>query len=135
MTENRLEVLAGLAVLALSAGFLWYLLQDNSSIGGGGTYEVGASFSSAQGVSVGSDIRIAGVKVGEVSGMTLNTEQLVAELLLSVQSGESKFRTTARRRLPRKDCWADILLKLCRVVRLQTWKMATRSSIRRAMSG
>ncbi len=86
MSESRLEILVGIVVLALSAGFLWYLLPDKSAVGGGSTYEVSASFNSAQGVAVGSDIRIAGVKIGEVSGMTLDTEQLLADLQLSVQS-------------------------------------------------
>ena len=87
MSESRLEVLVGIVVLALSAWFLWYLLEDKSALSSGGTYEVSASFDSAQGVSVGSDIRIAGVKIGEVTGMALNTDQLIADLQLSVQSG------------------------------------------------
>lgn len=79
-------MLIGALVLALAGAFLYYLLQDESLSAGGNDYYLRASFSSAQGISVGSDVRMAGVRIGNVSGMTLNKETYLAELDLAIQS-------------------------------------------------
>ena len=87
MSENRFEVLVGAAVLFLAAGFLYYLLQNDSVAGGSDRYSLSARFSSAQGISVGSDVRMAGVRIGTVAGMELHPEDYTADLRFSVQSG------------------------------------------------
>ncbi len=87
MSESRFEVMAGAAVLLLAVGFLYFLLQNDAPPGGGDSYHLSARFNSAQGVSVGSDVRMAGVKIGAVSGMELNREDYTADLRISIQSG------------------------------------------------
>ena len=65
MAENRLsEILVGGAVLAVAAGFLLYAAE----IGGigrstGSSYEVSALFRSAEGIGIGTDVRLAGDRV------------------------------------------------------------------------
>ena len=51
------------------------------------TYDVTASFRSAEGVSLGTDVRMAGVKIGSVTGMALNPETFRAETTLSLKEG------------------------------------------------
>ncbi|MCY3877611.1 MAG: outer membrane lipid asymmetry maintenance protein MlaD [Rhodobacteraceae bacterium] len=87
ISENRFELLVGLAVLILSGGFLIYLLQLEPSLNGEGSYEVKAKFQSAQGVSVGTDVRLAGVKIGTIESMTLDSDDYSAELILQLRSG------------------------------------------------
>lgn len=73
MTRNVTEVIVGTAVLLAAALFLWYVTQvtgDGSARGG--IYEYSASFRSAEGVSVGTDVRMAGVKVGTVTALDLD---------------------------------------------------------------
>ncbi len=74
MRENPTEVFVGGAVLAIAAGFLVYVLQVAGAGGLSGSYSLNASFRSIEGISAGSDIRLAGVKIGTVTDITLNPE-------------------------------------------------------------
>ena len=79
------EVVTGAVVLAVAA---WFLVYAGGTIGwfGGSAdnREYRVSLVSAGGVSVGSDVRVAGVKVGRVSWLSLNPETFAAETELSV---------------------------------------------------
>ena len=86
MSENVSEIATGAGVLAIAAGFLIYLAQ----VGGVGLAPSGAdtytaSFRSAEGIGVGTDVRLAGVKVGAVLDMKLDPATFRANTVLSVQ--------------------------------------------------
>lgn len=84
MADNRADAILGAVVLAAAIGFVVYAGQI-AGFGTGRTgYELVASFRSAEGVRVGSDIRMGGVKVGTVSGMALNAETFEADLRLRI---------------------------------------------------
>lgn len=84
MAQNRLEVLVGAVVLAAAAAFFVYAGQ-NSGIGGtSGTYPLKASFRSVQGISAGSDVKLAGVKVGTITSMTLNPTTYFADIVVDI---------------------------------------------------
>ncbi|WP_417241312.1 outer membrane lipid asymmetry maintenance protein MlaD [Celeribacter sp.] len=86
MAENTTEVAVGAGVLALALGFLVYAGQATGFAGGASdTYHLTASFRSAEGVSVGSDVRLAGVKIGTVTDLTLNKESFRAEAKLALE--------------------------------------------------
>ena len=86
MAENKAEVLVGAMVLAVGIGFAAFASQSTGLSGGGsGSYELSASFRSVQGVNVGTDVRIAGVKVGQITGLALNPTTFRADATLSVQ--------------------------------------------------
>ena len=73
MSENNTEVLVGGIVLAAAIGIGIYGAQIGGlSAGSGATYPLSASFRSLEGVSVGTDVRLAGVKVGTVTDVGLN---------------------------------------------------------------
>jgi len=74
MSENKTEVLVGGAVLAVAVGFLVYAGQVTGFTSGADGYELKASFRTADGIDVGTDVRLAGVKVGRVTAMELDTE-------------------------------------------------------------
>ena len=85
MSESPGEILAGAATLAVAVGFLVYASQGagmSSSQGAG--YDLTASFRSAEGISVGTDVRLAGVKVGTVTGLDLNHQTFRADVTLNV---------------------------------------------------
>ncbi len=84
MRENMTEVAAGGAVLAAAAAFLIYITQVTGFSAGSDAYSLIASFRSAEGIKVGTDIRLAGVKVGTVTGMALNPQSFRAETTLSL---------------------------------------------------
>ena len=85
MRENKTEVIVGGAVLVLALGFLAYAAQATGFSRSSGGYDLSANFRSAEGVSVGTDIRLAGVKIGTVTGMSLNTDTYRAETLFTLQ--------------------------------------------------
>ncbi len=87
MTEKRSEIFVGAAVLAVAIGFLIYLLQATSIGGGGERYLLTASFRSAEGVTTGTDVRLAGVKIGSVSEITLDPVTYRATTEMSLQDG------------------------------------------------
>ena len=73
MSENVAEVLTGGAVLAVAAGFLFYASDIGGyGAGGGDAATYTASFRSAEGVGAGTDVRLAGVKVGTVLTLDLD---------------------------------------------------------------
>lgn len=86
MAESTSEVLAGGVVLAVAIGFLAWAAQGTGFGAGGGSYDLRASFQSAEGISVGTDVRLAGVKVGTVSALSLNPTTFYADATLSLQS-------------------------------------------------
>ena len=73
------EVLVGGAVLAAAVGFFLFAAQSTGGAGGAGNYELRASFRSAEGISVGTEVRLAGVRVGTVTGMVLDPQNFRAE--------------------------------------------------------
>lgn len=87
MSENSTEVVVGGAVLAVAIGFLVYAGQATGLSGGGSEYELSASFRSADGINIGTDVRLAGVKVGRVTNIELDPTTYRASTVLSVQQG------------------------------------------------
>jgi len=88
MSESKTEVLVGGVVLAVAIGFLVYAGKTTGmTSGGAGEYPLSASFRSADGVSVGTDVRLAGVKVGRVTQIALDPETYRAKTTFTVQDG------------------------------------------------
>lgn len=85
MAYERAEVLTGAAVLALAIGFAVYAAQGSGLLSEPQSYPLTASFRSIEGVSVGTDVRLAGVKVGTVTDLTLNPATFFADAEISVR--------------------------------------------------
>lgn len=86
-TEHTTEVLVGGAVLAVALGFVIYAGQVTGFSGGQDEYALTASFRSADGVTVGTDVRMAGVKVGRVTRIELDPETYRAATVFTVRDG------------------------------------------------
>lgn len=85
MSENTTEVMVGGAVLAVAVGFLVYAANATGfRSAGGDSYDLTASFRSVDGVSVGTDVRVAGVKVGTITSLDLNPNTFRADARLTV---------------------------------------------------
>lgn len=90
MASHSAEVITGGAVLAAAVGFFVYAGQISGLSGTGGSAQsqsYWASFRAVDGVSVGTDVRLAGVKVGAVTALELNPETFRADTHFSVQGG------------------------------------------------
>ena len=87
MAENTVEVLVGGAVLAAAIGFGVYAAQVSGLQSAGDSYPLTASFRSIEGVSTGTDVRLAGVKIGTVTDVALNSETFRADATVAVDAG------------------------------------------------
>ena len=87
MSAVRTEIAVGAAVVAVAIGFLAYA-SSVADLGGSSTgYELTASFRSIEGVSVGTDVRLAGVKIGTVTDVTLNPQTFRADTDMTIIDG------------------------------------------------
>jgi len=87
MSENKTEILVGGVVLAVALGFLAYAGKTTGMTRTGSEYQLSASFRSADGVSVGTDVRLAGVKVGRVTSVDLDPATYRAKAAFTVLDG------------------------------------------------
>lgn len=87
MSDHTTEVLVGAGVLAAAIGFVVYAGQVTGYAGTSATYPLQASFRSLEGVSVGTDVRLAGVKVGTVYEVALNPETYRADTTVALSTG------------------------------------------------
>ncbi len=87
MKNNAIETTIGAVVVAAAIGFLVYAANAVGVSGSEDEYELNASFRSAEGVALGTDVRMAGVKIGSVSRMELNPTTYRAELGISINEG------------------------------------------------
>jgi phospholipid/cholesterol/gamma-HCH transport system substrate-binding protein len=84
MANTSTETIIGAAVLAVAVGFATYLMRAESVSAPSGAHELHASFRSAEGVSVGTDVRLAGVKIGTVTGVSLDRTTYRADVRFTV---------------------------------------------------
>lgn len=87
MSHNTTEILVGGAVLAGALAFAVYAGQATGLSGTTSGYELNASFRSLEGVAVGTDVRLAGVKIGTVTDVVLNPQTYRADTRFSVKQG------------------------------------------------
>ena len=85
MNKKPIETIMGLVVLIVAGLFLLfaYKVSDLQVVKG---YEIRADFAKVGGLSIGSDVRVNGIKVGTVVSQKLNNETYDAEVILSLSS-------------------------------------------------
>lgn len=81
------ETLVGAVVLAAAAAFIWYGYVATGARAGAGEYRLSAVFGRVDGVEIGSDVTIAGVKVGAVAESRLDPKTYEARLDLALSKG------------------------------------------------
>ncbi|SDI12752.1 outer membrane lipid asymmetry maintenance protein MlaD [Lutimaribacter saemankumensis] len=87
MSHSSTEILVGGAVLAAAIGFVVYTGQTTGFATSTAGYPLSASFRSIEGVNVGTDVRLAGVKIGTVTDIALNPQTFRADTTFSVANG------------------------------------------------
>ena len=83
MTGNVIETVMGGVVLVVAALFLFFA-YSTSQVRAVQGYEVTAQFESVAGIRDGSDVRIAGVKVGSILEERLDPKTFLATVRLSI---------------------------------------------------
>jgi phospholipid/cholesterol/gamma-HCH transport system substrate-binding protein len=83
MTGNVIETVMGGVVLVVAALFLFFA-YSTSQVRAVQGYEVTAQFDSVAGIRDGSDVRIAGVKVGSILEERLDPKTFLADVRMSI---------------------------------------------------
>jgi phospholipid/cholesterol/gamma-HCH transport system substrate-binding protein len=83
--RNLIETVMGAAVLAVAVVFV-VLAYTSASVSAVNGYQVDARFSRVDGLTVGSDVRLGGIKIGTVTGLSLDTATYQAVATLGIAS-------------------------------------------------
>ncbi|MCH1475468.1 MAG: outer membrane lipid asymmetry maintenance protein MlaD [Alphaproteobacteria bacterium] len=99
MQRNMLETVMGAIVLFTAVAFV-SLAYEAANIRGTDGYELEAEFGATGGLSVGDDVRIAGIKVGRISRQELDPVTYAARIVMSLDEkiripADSSARITA----------------------------------------
>jgi phospholipid/cholesterol/gamma-HCH transport system substrate-binding protein len=84
LRENVGEAIVGVAVVLLA---IWFVVFAWGRTGGGrkaGAIEIAAIFPNASGVNVGTDVRVAGLKVGSVSALSLDPQTYQVKVAMAL---------------------------------------------------
>jgi phospholipid/cholesterol/gamma-HCH transport system substrate-binding protein len=84
MHRNTLETVMGAIVLLAAAGFV-ALAYEAADVKGNDGYEIAAEFGSTGGLSVGDDVRISGIKVGQITAQQLDPITYVAKVSIAIE--------------------------------------------------
>ena len=80
------EILIGAVVVATAIWFLYYTSTRTNIMTNEDSYNLSADFRSVEGVSLGTDVRLAGVKIGIVKALILNPETYRVKSIFSVKN-------------------------------------------------
>ena len=85
MKKNPIETILGFVVLIFACLFLFFAFSriDTKHVEG---YTIVANFSKVGGLGAGSDVRIAGLKIGSVLKTELNQEDYTVDVYLNIDS-------------------------------------------------
>ena len=99
MQRSMLETLMGAVVLLAALTFL-SLAYEAADLRGSDGYEIEAEFGATGGLSVGDDVRISGIKVGQIVRQELDPATYVARIVIALEPqiqipADSSARITA----------------------------------------
>ena len=99
MQRSMLESLMGAVVLLSAVAFL-SLAYEAADLRGSDGYEIEAEFGATGGLSVGDDVRISGIKVGQIARQELDPATYVARIVIALDPqiqipADSSARITA----------------------------------------
>ena len=80
----NIEFILGLLILIISIIFIFYYSSKINLFNKIETFQINSSFFDIGNVNIGNDVKIKGVKVGEVSGISLDQENYMAIITSSI---------------------------------------------------
>lgn len=84
MSRNAVETVMGAVVLLVAGGFLAFA-YNSSNLRPSEGYKVSAKFQNVTGLGIGSDVKIGGIKIGTVSGQSLDPQTFQAIIEMSLR--------------------------------------------------
>lgn len=97
MKRNIIETVLGGIVLLVAVSFIVFAFKSAGLSSAASGYEVTAEFDDASGLTPGTDVRMAGVKIGTVVSQRLDPDTFFAQVVLSIDNAiELPSDTSAR---------------------------------------
>jgi phospholipid/cholesterol/gamma-HCH transport system substrate-binding protein len=84
--NNAAEVMIGLAVIVAAAVLLTFFYMSRGT-GSGSGYVIKAQLPKVDGLGVGTDVRISGIKVGSISDLSLNPVNYLVKVTMDIDKG------------------------------------------------
>ena len=99
MHRNVIETIMGAVVILVAVTFVVFAFQS-SGVKATGGYEVTARFDDASGLTAGTDVRMAGVKIGTVSSQSLDPATYFATVTMTIDDSIQLPKDTSARIIP-----------------------------------
>lgn len=99
MRRNIIETVMGAAVILVAIGFV-VMAFSATGLSTGEGYRVNATFDNAGGLTPGTPVRMAGVKIGTVVDQDLDTETYFAQVQMRIKSDVKLPADTSARVVP-----------------------------------
>lgn len=87
LKDNIIEALVGLIVVLVAVFFVNFAWERTQAGRGDSGYILTAKFPSVAGIAPGADVKLAGIKVGQVVAQRLDTQSYQAVLEIALQPG------------------------------------------------
>ncbi len=84
MKNSVVETITGAVVIAIAAVFFFYVYTTTGAGRGESGYTLNADFDNVEGITVGSDVRMAGIKVGSVTNQDIDPATYQAKLSMVI---------------------------------------------------
>lgn len=84
MKNTTVETAIGALVILIAAGFFAFAYTTSGKGSTTGGYTLKAEFDNVAGVNTGTDVRLAGIKIGTVVGQSLNPDNYQAQVVMSI---------------------------------------------------
>jgi phospholipid/cholesterol/gamma-HCH transport system substrate-binding protein len=85
MQNSTVETLIGAIVVAVAVGFLYFAYSTTNAANLSG-YDVQAKFQRVDGLAVGTDVKLSGIKIGTVSALMLDPKTYQATVHMSIRN-------------------------------------------------
>ena len=86
MSKHIVEVIVGALVVLVAVSFAVYLYNYSSLATSSDSYKVYANFDRADGLKVGSEVRVSGINIGKISAQHIDAKKYQAVIELSIDS-------------------------------------------------
>ena len=83
MHRNTVETIMG-AIVLLAAATFFAMAYEVANLKGSGGYNIVAEFGSTGGLAIGDDVRISGIKVGQITAQQLDLNTYIAKVSMSI---------------------------------------------------
>lgn len=87
MKQGAIETIVGFAVICIAALFFAFSYTISHSAKSGDGYIISAAFQNIEGLSEGNDVKLSGIKIGYIDGLTLEKDTYFAVAKLRIQDG------------------------------------------------